>query len=379
MPSVPVKRQILSWDETLFRDAEVFDPDFVPEQFHFREEQTRELAFQLRPGLHGARPMNTVCCGVPGTGKTTTVRKLFSEIEETSQSLVPIYINCQIDNTTYGIISEIYHQLSGQTPRASGTSTKKVFDGVARVLDRDQKVLVVALDDANYLLYENELNRVLYSLLRTHEVYPGTKIGVIVILSDLSVNLAERLDARAHSIFRPGEVYFSPYTSAEVEEILDARARQGFFSNVLPTEILERVVDTTMKSGDLRVGIDLLKRAGIAAEMDGRRQIEEEDIDNAHDASRFLHLDAVIRTLHEEEETLLRLLAENQSDDDGITGGEFYDRIKTILPLGYTRFYEIVAKLESMHLIDVHYRSGRGRSRVITLRYEPDQILSRVG
>jgi len=375
---VPATRHLLKWDETLFRDPEVFDPDFVPEQFNFREEQIRELAFQLRPGLHGARPMNTVCRGLPGTGKTTTVRKLFGEIEETTKTLVPVYVNCQIDNTTFGIISEVYHQLSGHLPRASGTSTKKVFDGVARILDRENRILVVALDDANYLLYENELNRVLYSLLRTHEVYPGTKIGVIVILSDLTVNLPERLDARVHSIFRPGEVYFSPYSAAEVGSILDERARQGFYPGVLPAEMLSLVVDQTMKGGDLRVGIDLLKRAGIAAEMDGRRRIEEPDVCRAYSASRYLHLDAVIRTLKDEERTLLRLLAETQAEGVEITGGEFYEQIKAALPLGYTRYYEIVTKLETMRLIDVQYRSGRGRSRAITLRYEPEQILSRL-
>ena len=375
---MPATRHLLKWDETLFRDPEVFDPDFVPEQFNFREEQIRELAFQLRPGLHGARPMNTVCRGLPGTGKTTTVRKLFGEIEETTKTLVPVYVNCQIDNTTFGIISEVYHQLSGHLPRASGTSTKKVFDGVARILDRENRILVVALDDANYLLYENELNRVLYSLLRTHEVYPGTKIGVIVILSDLNVNLPERLDARVHSIFRPGEVYFSPYSAAEVGSILDERARQGFYPGVLPAEMLSLVVDQTMKGGDLRVGIDLLKRAGIAAEMDGRRRIEEPDVCRAYSASRYLHLDAVIRTLKDEERTLLRLLAETQAEGVEITGGEFYEQIKAALPLGYTRYYEIVTKLETMRLIDVQYRSGRGRSRAITLRYEPEQILSRL-
>ena len=49
-------RHLLNWDETLFRDPEVFDPDFVPEQFNFREAQMRELAFQLRPGLRGRAP-----------------------------------------------------------------------------------------------------------------------------------------------------------------------------------------------------------------------------------------------------------------------------------------------------------------------------------
>ncbi|MEN6517540.1 MAG: ORC1-type DNA replication protein [Methanospirillum sp.] len=371
-------RHLLNWDETLFRDSEVFDPDFVPEQFNFREAQMRELAFQLRPGLRGARPLNTVCRGPPGTGKTTTVRKLFAEVEEASKALVPIYVNCQLDNTTFGIISEVYSRLTGHLPRSSGTSTKKVFDAVARLLEHDDRILVVALDDANYLLFNNELNRVLYMLLRTHEVHPGTKIAVIVILSDLSVNLPERLDARVQSIFRPGEVYFSPYMADEVRSILDERARQGFYPGVLPGEELDLVVDQTMKSGDLRVGIDLLKRAGIAAEMDGRRRIEEGDVCRAYTASRYLHLDAVIRTLRDEERAVLEGLARASAGSDEITSGDLFERIRGVCGIKYTRFWEIITKFETMHLADIHYRTGRGRTRTVSLRYEPERILERL-
>jgi cell division control protein 6 len=96
-----MKKNLLMWDETLFRDPEVLEIDYVPEQFEFRDAQMRELAFQIRPGLRGGRPLNTVCKGLPGTGKTTSIRKLFAEIEETTKKLVPVYINCQIDNTKF--------------------------------------------------------------------------------------------------------------------------------------------------------------------------------------------------------------------------------------------------------------------------------------
>ncbi|MDD1706805.1 MAG: cell division control protein 6, partial [Methanoregulaceae archaeon] len=90
------KKNLLMWDETLFRDLEVFEIDYVPGQFNHREIQMRELAFQIQPGLRGGRPLNSICRGLPGTGKTTSVRKLFAEIEETTKKLIPIYINCQI-------------------------------------------------------------------------------------------------------------------------------------------------------------------------------------------------------------------------------------------------------------------------------------------
>ena len=43
-----MKKNLLMWDETLFRDPEVLEIDYVPEQFEFRDTQMRELAFQIR-------------------------------------------------------------------------------------------------------------------------------------------------------------------------------------------------------------------------------------------------------------------------------------------------------------------------------------------
>ncbi|MGB4196854.1 MAG: AAA family ATPase, partial [Methanoculleus sp.] len=157
-----MKKNLLMWDETLFRDPEVFEIDYVPEQFNHREAQIQELAFQIRPGLRGGRPLNTICRGIPGTGKTTSVKKVFSEIEDATRKLVPVYINCQIDNTRFAIFSQIYRRVTGRAPPSSGTSFKRVFEALARFLQKEDLVLLVALDDANYLLYKNEINQVLY-------------------------------------------------------------------------------------------------------------------------------------------------------------------------------------------------------------------------
>ena len=370
-----MKKTLLMWDETLFRDPEVLEIDYVPEQFEFRDAQMRELAFQIRPGLRGGRPLNTICKGLPGTGKTTSIRKLFAEIEESTKKLVPVYINCQIDNTKFAIISQIYRKLVGHLPPSSGTSFKQVFDAIARILVKEEIVLLVALDDANYLLYENEINKVLYTLLRSHESYEGTRIGVIVILSDLDVDLTRAIDARVASVFRPAEIYFPPYENAEVHEIMKARAMQGLFQGVLSEEMLDLVVEQTLKSGDLRVGIDLLKRATLAAERAARRSIMKEDICGAYEVSKYLHLSYTIKTLRDEERMILRSFAQRSAQEHEMNAGEVYKSIKESLSIGYTRFYEIIKKMDAMRLINLEYRDGKGRTRIITLRYDPVKIL----
>jgi len=370
-----MKRDLLMWDETLFRDPEVFEIDYVPEQFNHRETQMRELAFQIKPGLRGGRPLNTICRGLPGTGKTTSVRKLLAQIEESTRKLIPVYINCQIDNTKFAIFAQIYQKLSGHLPPASGTSFKQVFDAVARILQKEETVLLVVLDDANYLLYENEINRVLYALLRAHEAYPGTRIGVITIISDLSVDLSREVDPRVASVFRPTEIYFPPYSAEEIKHILTERVLTGLYPGVLPDTMLDLVIEQTMKSGDLRVGIDLLKRATLNAEKDARRRIEEEDVCRAYQISKYLHLIFTLRTLKTEEKNLLRTIAVMSLAGEEMNAGEVHSRAKQEEKLGYTRFYEIVKKLDAMRLINLDYREGRGRTRVITLRYEPQRVL----
>jgi archaeal cell division control protein 6 len=370
-----MKKNLLMWDETLFRDPEVLEIDYVPEQFEFRDTQMRELAFQIRPGLRGGRPLNTVCKGLPGTGKTTSIRKLFAEIEETTKKLVPVYINCQIDNTKFAIISQIYKKLAGHLPPSSGTSFKQVFDAVARILMKEEIVLLVALDDANYLLYENEINKVLYTLLRSHETYEGTRIGVIVILSDLDVDLTRAVDARVASVFRPTEIYFPPYDNTEIQEIMKARVMQGLFQGVLSEELLHLVVEQTLKSGDLRVGIDLLKRAALSAERAARRTVVREDICGAYEVSKYLHLCYTLKTLKDEERLILRSFAERSAKEHEMNAGEVYKSIRESLSIGYTRFYEIIKKMDAMRLINLQYRDGKGRTRIITLRYDPAKIL----
>jgi cell division control protein 6 len=370
-----MKKNLLMWDETIFRDPEVLEIDYVPEQFEFRDSQMRELAFQIKPGMRGGRPLNTVCKGLPGTGKTTSIRKLFGEIEETTKKLVPVYINCQIDNTKFAILSQIYRKLAGHLPPSSGTSFKQVFDAVARILVKEEIVLLVALDDANYLLYENEINKVLYTLLRSHEAYEGTRIGVIVIISDLDVDLTKAVDARVASVFRPTEIYFAPYGNDEVREILKARTMQGLFQGVLSEAMLDLVVEQTLKSGDLRVGIDLLKRSALAAERAARRSIERNDICNAYEVSKYLHLSSAARTLRDEERVILRVIAERSVSEKEMNAGEVYKSLKESCSLGYTRFYEIIKKMDAMRLVNLQYRDGKGRTRVITLRYDPAKVL----
>ncbi len=368
-------KDLLLWDETLFRNPEIFEIDYIPEQFNYREDQMKEIAFHLKPALRGGRPLNTLCRGLPGTGKTTSIRKIYSDIEETTKKIVPVYINCQIENTKFAIFSRIFRRLSGHTLPTSGTSFKVLFDAVAKILTEGELVLSVALDDANYLLYEDELNKVLYTLLRSHEAWEGTRIGVIIVLSDLDIDISRAIDARVASVYLPTEVYFAPYNEAEVREILHERVIQGLYPGVLSQDMFDLVIDHTMVSGDLRVGIDILKRATLNAEREAKKKIEEEHILKAYAVSKYLHLTASVKTLRADEKEVLMSVAEQSREGLEMNAGDVFTHLKETKSIGYTRYYEIIRKFDQMRLVNLTYRGGKGRTRLISLRYDPQKVI----
>jgi cell division control protein 6 len=238
-------------------------------------------------------------------------------------------------------------------------------------------VLVVALDDVNYLFYEREASETLYSLLRAHEEHSGAKIGVIVVSSDLDLDLIEELDARVQSVFRPEEVYFPTYGEPEIVDILRERVERGFREGAVGPRVQDRVAELTAESGgDLRVGIDLLRRAGLNAEMRGSTEVGLEDVEAAYEKAKYVHLSRHLRELSESERALLRVLAEH----DGNRAGDVYEAFQAESGLGYTRYSEIVNKLDRLGVIEAEYTNveGRGRSRRLTLAYDTGAILERL-
>ncbi|MFB6173865.1 MAG: ORC1-type DNA replication protein [Halobacteriales archaeon] len=366
---------MLSWDESVFRDEHVFEIDYVPEAFLHRERQMEQLKYALRPAVRGSRPLNVLAQGPPGTGKTTAVQKLFDELHLQS-GVRTVRVNCQVDATRYAVFSRLFEATFDYEPPSSGISFKKLFRQLTEELVEADETMVVALDDVNYLFYEGEASDTLYSLLRAHEIKSGAKIGVITISSDPALEIIEELDGRVQSVFRPEEVYFPVYDEPEVADILGERVDRGFHDGAVPTTVLDRAATLTAESGDLRVGIDLLRRAGLNAEMRASRTLSVGDVEDAYEASKYVHLSRSLRTLSDSERALVEVLIEHS----GERAGDVYEAFHERTDLGYTRYSEIVNKLDQLDVIEATYTTveGRGRSRELDLAYDPEAVAERL-
>ena len=363
---------ILMYDESLFQNINAFDPDYMPQNYNFRDTQMEAMAMSIRPAIRGGQPSNAIVLGSPATGKTTAIRKVFELVEKTTEKVVCVYINCQLHTTRFGIFSQIYKKMFGHLPPETGVPFSRIYDQIMKDLQKNEKSLVIALDDVNYLFQSKNANKVFYDMLRAYEEYPGVRTAIFAILSDLEFKYA--FDKNVNTVFIPQEINFPLYSYSEIEEILRNRAQAGFYPNVLSDEILEQISMYTYENGDLRIGINLLKSCGNIAEANASREITQDHYDQAIESLVSINIQQTLDSLNDSERSLIKIIA----DYDGVyTAGELSEIFKEKTGSSYASYNRTLDKLEFVRLIDTKFtgKGVKGNSREIILRFNPDDYV----
>ncbi|WP_290901343.1 ORC1-type DNA replication protein [Ferroglobus sp.] len=354
---------MLSWDESVFKNEDVFDPDYVPEVLLHREQQLNQLAANVMPALKGNSPINTLCLGPPATGKTSTILYILSQVGDKIES---VYVRCPAYGTTYKILARIFEVVCKHQAPQTGISHVKLYEKIMEKLD---KPLIVVLDDINFVSID-VVNELLYLLLKSPEEY-GVKLGIIAAATDIKFSLA--LNPEVGAIFHYTTVYYPLYGYDEIRDILRWRVEHGFVKGAFSEEAFERVVELTVESADLRFGIYLLRAAGHNAERRGSRKVELQDVEAVYTGGAKVFLAKSISALNSDEREMLRLIYLLEGE---VAAGDLYRFFQKEVGISYQRFYEILNKLERLRLIDfVFDKKGRGRTRYIYKRYDPDVVL----
>ena len=379
MPAPPsliqmVPHFILS-DQTLFQHPELFEFDYLPEQVLFRESQLAELAFQIRHGQEEVSPVHIICRGPSGCGKTTSVKHLFREIEEAENGIVPIYLNCQADQTPFAIYSRIYTRLFGMKPPRTGIRAEKLMNAIAEAVSGRDASLLICLDDLQRPAEHDAVGEALTSLFRMHEDFPECRTTVITTTSTMHLDLSRIVDSGIASTLRTAGIPFPPYRAEEIREILRLRIREGVLPGVISSGMLDEITRKTERAGDLRVGLDLLKRSVLGAMREGRSSVLREDILLAYGDARLLHLKKTVQELSEEERAILLLIHRMaERDGGGLISGELYGCLIEEEEISYPAFMNRLATLAELGLVDLWIRHAKGKMDVIMPGYSREEV-----
>jgi len=367
--------EMLSDEETLFKDESVFTPTYLPDKFNHRDTQLASIVMALKPGLRGSGPLNTLIYGPPGTGKTTAVKYAFKELSESTNKLIPVYINCEDNNTPFGVFARIHEAVYGFSPPDTGKPLESVKESVFRKLSKEKKSIVIALDEIDQLFVRKNVDKILIDLLKSHSTYGYDKIGVFGIMID--DRFMADLDMKARSVFNPERIHFQPYRKEEIKDILSIRVKYGLYDSVLSNVLLDYIVDKTFSQGDLRVGLDLIRRSAYLAEKEASRKIKKEHIEKAFgEMPKNINLKNTIDSLDKSEKQLLSFITSTMETGSG----RIFEKYSRQNDLGIKKYNEIIDKLEKYKIIDTQYKTGeRGRSRDILLRHDKEEIRKLVG
>lgn len=305
-------QSFLQHDETIFKDELVLDYEYLPHILKFRENQQQHIATIIKPLFAGRMGSNLLITGKPGIGKTAACKHVLREMEQHSERIIGIYVNCWKQDTAFKVIVDICQQLGYKW--VQNKKTNELMDEIAKILNK--KGVVIILDEVDKLKEE----QIIYQL-----VEDISKKCIIMITNEK--DFLALLDQRTRSRLIPEIVEFLPYKYNEIETILEERKKFAFYEGVLKKEIFEPIVEKSYEEEDIRTGLFLLKEAGNAAEQRSSKTISMEDVQKAiGKVSSFQRSKAA---LDDEEKELLKIIKEHSGETSTKIYGlynEMYDK-----------------------------------------------------
>ncbi len=249
---------MLKDNESLFINEVALDFEFAPKKIRFREAQVEHIALCIRPLLMKRDGSHIIVYGPPGVGKTLAMSKILEEIEEVSQDIVPLYVNCWEYNSTYKIVLRLCELLGYKF--VANKHTSELMEEVVRKVNKGGVVFVFdEIDKVQDMSF-------LYTILE--QIYRKSIILVTNYVKDLLT-----FDERIKSRLTPDTLEFLPYNGAETEEILRERMNLAFVRSVWDEEAFLTIVEQTVAEKDIRKGLALLREAGNISESKSKRSV----------------------------------------------------------------------------------------------------------
>jgi archaeal cell division control protein 6 len=342
--------------DELIKNENVLLPEYIPEILPGREKEIKDISYNFKIALDGRKPQNLLVYGPPGTGKTAVIKHITKELEDYSNKVKIVHINCWHIGTRYGIIAEMARKIGFMAPM-KGVSIEEIFTRISEIIQKKRIIVIVILDEMDKLISSGH-GEVLYDLSRMNEVY-NVKISLVGIINEL--NLITTLDPRIRSSVINSDVEFKPYTVPQLKEILIRRAKYAF------KEFDEDAIGLAAAygyklNGDARISISILLNAGRIAEKNDWGILNVKSVEEAFKSKSYImrKVEKNEIQLNPEEKKIVNILKKGE-----ITSGELY---KKLPDMNERTIRNYIKKLEETGLIELKEVVGKGKTRMIRMK-----------
>ena len=367
----------------LFTNRDLLRSTYVPETLPHREKEITELASILSPAMNLEAPSNVLLFGKPGVGKTAVVKLVGEELQKHGKALDKpthvIYINCQLTDSLYKILTSIGQQLTNDsvsTIPSSGLPVDVILARITSGIDTQKQVIIVVLDEIDKI----KDDAALYTLTRINEQLSRARVSLIGISNNL--RFTDFLDARVKSSLGQETLVFNPYDAEQLQDILRARCQQALAPHILSDDVIPLCSAlAAQEHGDARRALDLLRVSVELAERKHERNVAGKHVRLAQSKIEKDRLSEVIHSLPGQQRLLLHAIRilnrynDHMGKQSVMITGEIYNqyvelsKIVRYTPLTPRRVADFISQLETLGILTARVISkGRhGQTKEIQL------------
>jgi cell division control protein 6 len=384
-------------ENSVFTDKSKISPHYAPEKLPFRDDQIRNLSLWLSPVLKRSKPHNVFVYGKVGTGKTTVVRHVISQLDLFAKDqhlpLLTVYLNCRNYQTKYTVLVYCV-QLLYPDQNFFGYSRSFIYDKFLTYIKENKMNFIVVLDEIDKIK-DKEIDDLIYTLTRTNDELEGGSVSIIGISNNLFFK--NNLDSRTKSSLCEQEAVYPPYNAEELRDILNQRIDLAFKKDVVSASAINAAAAIAAKeSGDARRAVMLLLRAGEIADLNGNTTVTDKEVYDAKEKVEQEVMKSMVLTLPVQLQLVLLAIAQGSLKPKGILGvtgqsmdsnilysGEIYDKYCTLCEKYSEKavtirwFREYITELETYGFISttISGKGVKGNTTLIRLGIDAQTII----
>ena len=373
-----VEDELLS--SSVIKNLNVLDFDYIPEELPHREEPLRMMAQMFKPVLSNIS-QNIVIKGPVGTGKTVLAKKFSNSLVNIARKqgkiIEYVHINCRKRSTDAMALLGILNHFDSRFPDR-GFSVQEMLQVLRKQLLKRNAQLLVVLDEADAILKKNNSN-IVYNLTRFSDESAKEKIPISLILISQK-DVLSMLDSSSLSSFKRSNIIsLNKYSRDELLDIVRQRISLAFHNGTVDDDCSELISDIASEWGDARFAIELLWKAGVAADHQHVQMVVPEHVRNAKAETYSIVTESKLRNLERHQLITLKSVAKRLQKDGtayvktgdaekmyALTCEEYDEKPRT-----HTMFWSYLKDVESAGFINIK-PSGEGQLGTTQLISLPD-------